>query len=144
MLNQQWPWLKVTPRTRAKWENIWVIEKIAAVLVDDLCSSLKLTLVWLGYMTPAISLGEEVIPCRGLFFLVFIYFSATHIVTNNNLVITQHRLSMKHPWFPNWLKSWPSSVIINHCWGWRAKTSVQMERRWQHRCPRGSRSQKTG
>lgn len=29
--------------------------------------------------------------------------------------------------------------IIDHCWGRRAKTSVQTEQRWQNRCLRGSR-----
>lgn len=28
---------------------------------------------------------------------------------------------------------------IDHSWGWRAKTSVQTEQRWQHRCLWGSR-----
>lgn len=103
--------------------------------------------------------SDQLMPCGGLLFLAFIYFSGTHIVTNNNLAITQHKLSMKHTWFPNWLKSWPVfsqsrtcchlsapliRQIINHCWGWRATTSVQMEQRWRHRCPRGSRSLKTG
>lgn len=103
-----------------------------------------------------ISLREEVMPSYFCGILVFLCCTTKYCRYKCRYpMITEyhtHSISIKNLWFHIWLQSSLLPVlckaasaplkiceITDHCWGPRAKTSVQTEQRWQPRCPRGSR-----